>query len=236
MKYNITQEWLTQKYLVDLDTVEAIASEVGCTVANIRRYLKKWKITRGKILFNLGMTKVWNRGLTKDTNTLLQKLANERLGDLNPMSGKDAWNKGLTKDDDERLMKISEMAKTRTPSDEVREKMANAKRGLFGPLSNRWKGGKTYANGYGINRKTVDGVRVYEHRYVAETFLGRPLQKEEHVHHIDRVKSNNSPENLLILDTTDHNRLHRAISRGFETKEQQINWLTDNGILFVEIR
>jgi hypothetical protein len=41
---------------------------------------------------------------------------------------------------------------------------------------------------------------------------------------------------LLVLETTDHNRLHRAISKGFETRERQINWLIDNGILFVEIK
>jgi hypothetical protein len=49
---------------------------------------------------------------------------------------------------------------------------------------------------------------VAEHRRVASTVLGRRLSSEEEVHHVDGNKLNNSPENLLVVPTGDHQRLH----------------------------
>lgn len=40
---------------------------------------------------------------------------------------------------------------------------------------------------------------VLEHRLVAEKMIGRYLEKSERVHHIDGVKTNNTPENLVVL-------------------------------------
>lgn len=48
----------------------------------------------------------------------------------------------------------------------------------------------------------------HEHRVVAEALLGRPLKPDEHVHHRDEDKHNNSPENLVVLSATDHLALH----------------------------
>ena len=46
-------------------------------------------------------------------------------------------------------------------------------------------------------------------RQVAERKLGRKLLKEEVVHHIDRNKHNNSPENLLVFSNhSEHIGLH----------------------------
>ena len=43
---------------------------------------------------------------------------------------------------------------------------------------------------------------VYEHMLVAERMLGRPLRKEEVVHHKDTNRSNNNPNNLLVFAST----------------------------------
>lgn len=46
-KYKITEEWLRQRYMVDLMRKEDIAAEAGCSKANIDRLLAKWGIRRG---------------------------------------------------------------------------------------------------------------------------------------------------------------------------------------------
>ncbi|NDZ63566.1 HNH endonuclease [Streptomyces cyaneofuscatus] len=45
---------------------------------------------------------------------------------------------------------------------------------------------------------------VLEHRLVAEQTLGRRLASSDEVHHINRNKIDNRPENLVVLSGGDH--------------------------------
>ncbi len=49
---------------------------------------------------------------------------------------------------------------------------------------------------------------VYEHRIIAEQFMGRRLNEDEDVHHLDSNRSNNLNRNLLVLETGQHMKLH----------------------------
>lgn len=46
------------------------------------------------------------------------------------------------------------------------------------------------------------------HRIIAEAVLGRPLTKDEVVHHIDEDKQNCRPSNLVVFPTQAHHARH----------------------------
>lgn len=55
---------------------------------------------------------------------------------------------------------------------------------------------------------------VYEHVIVVEKKLGRFLDKDERVHHINCVKDDNRPENLFVcFDNTEHFKIHGSLNR-----------------------
>ena len=53
--------------------------------------------------------------------------------------------------------------------------------------------------GRGEGKTYTKRLGKHEHRLVAEEKLGRPLRKEEVVHHIDGDYKNNDPNNLMVL-------------------------------------
>lgn len=81
----------------------------------------------------------------------------------------------------------------------LREKAAN------------YRTGTTTRNGYILelkNDERYSGTHISQHRLVMEKHLGRNLSKDEVVHHIDKNKSNNNIENLMLLTKSDHARIH----------------------------
>lgn len=55
---------------------------------------------------------------------------------------------------------------------------------------------------------------IYEHILVAEEKLGRYLKHSEQVHHIDKDRTNNNPDNLIIFRTcSDHARFHASTDK-----------------------
>ncbi len=87
-------------------------------------------------------------------------------------------------------------------------------KGQTGPNNPNWKGGRTVTqHGYvlirlpGHHLADVRGY-VYEHRLVAEED-GRRLKKGEEVHHENRVRHDNRPDNLEPLMRPEHMLRHR---------------------------
>jgi hypothetical protein len=77
----------------------------------------------------------------------------------------------------------------------------------YGPNHRNWKGGRSVAPS-GYVYLSVQGRRIPEHRYVMEQQLGRLLTTREHVHHLNHIRDDNRPENLVVVDVGDHGRLH----------------------------
>ena len=75
-------------------------------------------------------------------------------------------------------------------------------------------------------RATKEGY-VYTHVLVAEKNLGRLLQPEEVVHHVDEDKYNNSPNNIIVFKT---NADHAAFHGGREAvQDGDVWWCPDKG-------
>lgn len=61
---------------------------------------------------------------------------------------------------------------------------------------------------YGYREIRVNGKTMPEHRYIMEQFLGRKLNRNELVHHIDGNRLNNAIENLEIMTLSEHTKMH----------------------------
>ena len=87
----------------------------------------------------------------------------------------------------------------------------NAKAGSLGRRRLRRKG-HTYRHGYKrILRR--GGKSIWEHRSVAEEKIGRPLRREEVVHHINHIRHDNRPANLDVLESRSvHAKIPKSIS------------------------
>ena len=103
-----------------------------------------------------------------------------------------------------------------------------------------WKGGRT-KDGEGYIRVRINGAYVKEHTFVMENHIGRPLGKNECVHHKNERRDDNRLCNLKIMDKAEHSRHHnlgrkwseesKARSRksriGMNHKEAHNHWRED---------
>lgn len=71
-------------------------------------------------------------------------------------------------------------------------------------ISQKLKSETINTNGY---KWKISGKK-HEHRFIAEKILGRGLNTNEVVHHVDGYPKNNSAKNLMVMDRRIHGKLH----------------------------
>lgn len=107
-----------------------------------------------------------------------------------------------------------------------------------GERSSQWKGGRYRSRGYvfvmvdllppetqALVRQMTSKTYVPEHRAVAARMEGRPLTPDDVVHHVNGVKADNRPENLMVIDRADHSTEHREIERKFRELQAEVERL-----------
>lgn len=91
-----------------------------------------------------------------------------------------------------------------------------------GPESHSWRGGRSVtADGYVkvllLSDHPLRGMAdtygyVPEHRLVMAEHLGRPLTRDEIVHHRNEIPNDNRLENLQLVTRGEHRRIHAELS------------------------
>jgi len=115
----------------------------------------------------------------------------ERIGKGNPMYGKKPWNYGKHQDKKESIAK---------------KKYRKNKYGIDGIVTSGKSGSR--------NKKYLviykDGKYKMLHRIIMEKYLGRALDIDEIVHHIDGNGLNNDINNLQVMTRSEHSRHHEC--------------------------
>ncbi len=110
---------------------------------------------------------------------------------------------------------------------EAKDKVRKAN---LGANSSRWKGGRVKRSGYILvksydhpNRDIDNNVR--EHRLVVEKHLGRYLNKNELVHHINGIRNDNRIENLVVYKRGLHMNKHWETKHKIAELEKEVGEL-----------
>lgn len=88
-----------------------------------------------------------------------------------------------------------------------------------------WKGGRMFHSSgyilvYSLNHPYKDSRGyVFEHRLIMEKHLGRYLNSEEIIHHIDSNKTNNQIENLYLFENNGKHMVYHRSLRAMVEKE-----------------
>ncbi len=103
-------------------------------------------------------------------------------------------------------------------------RVINGMKGRFAESNPHFNGGRWIdQQGYVVvinpNRTCKRDRYIYEHRLVMQEHLGRQLEREEQIHHRNKIKTDNRIENLEILDVAEHARLHDAELRDLVGEE-----------------
>jgi hypothetical protein len=139
------------------------------------------------------------------------------------------------------LLKAGVTLRSRGEALRIREGLGQKLKGTSREFSQEWKNnisigrkkwGEENAKGFSVRSNGYVQLTRGEHKHrcqhdvVMEERLGRRLLPDEVVHHIDRDRSNNNPNNLALVTRSGHTRLHRFEDKleGIERKRANVRF------------
>lgn len=202
---NIDQEKLYDLYINKKLTIEEVSNSLSANSITVRKYMKKYGIKARDVNFEQSLL---NRlGISESD---FHEILKDKYID-NSMS----------------IMKIAKIYNVSTCiirkylikfGISLRNHKESNSISNSGSKNPKWKGGYRIKEGYiqllCPSHPAASGIGyVYEHRLVVEENIGRYLITDEHIHHINGIKTDNRIENLQILSNSDHVKLHHKIKK-----------------------
>lgn len=212
-----------EMYHGDPDTsIQEVADLLGYSREAVRRWLTHFDIPikgRGRVAGKkLQCKQLLDREwLAEQLETKLQKQIAAELGVKDSVVNYWVRQHGL-----------HNMDKGETIRDALRKRYPD---GRVGDKHPRWRGGRWMTGAGYILAHCPDHPNasktgyVFEHRLVMEEMLGRYLETDEIVHHIDGNKANNDPDNLAVMDKGQHISEHFAASHEVKRLRKRVKEL-----------
>lgn len=201
----ITRENLEELYVNDpLATLDSVGRILGCNRETVRRWMLRYGLPIRKRNTIQGAKKAENK-ILEDREWLMSQMKTKTAKQIADEYHLDDqvvlyWTHkyGLINADKSIAIK-----------DALQKKYPGGRRGKNHP---GWKGGRRIRNGYVFvyapdHPKAHDGA-IQEHRLLMEQHLGRYLEPDEVVHHLNGIKDDNRIENLQVIKRGRHVHNH----------------------------
>jgi len=97
------------------------------------------------------------------------------------------------------------------PPQEYLDKIGDAHRGKPKPYFKKIRKNGKYVQLWKPEHPMSNKIGyIYEHRFIVSEQLGRMLESTEIVHHLNGIKDDNRPDNLVLTARTNHEDFHKG--------------------------